>query len=44
MVVLIFLFLNFVASPSSPRFETENAALRQQLLVVQRKVRGREAW
>jgi hypothetical protein len=43
MVALIFLFLNLVASPFKPksRLEAENAALRQQLIVLQRKVRGR---
>ena len=43
MVALIFLFLNLVASPfkSKSRLEAENAALRQQLIVLQRKVRGR---
>src|SRR5271165_1220161 len=37
MAALIFLLLNLVAS----RLEAENAALRQQLTVLQRKVRGR---
>ena len=43
MVALIFLFLNLIASPfkSKGRLEAENAALRQQLIVLQRKVRGR---
>jgi hypothetical protein len=43
MVGLIFLFLNLVSSPfkSKSRLEAENAALRQQLTVLQRKVRGR---
>jgi hypothetical protein len=43
MVALIFLFLNLVASPfkSRSRLEAENAALRQQLIVLQRKVRAR---
>src|SRR5215468_8321541 len=43
MVALIFLFLNLVASPfkSKSRLEAENAALRQQLIVLRRKVRGR---
>src|SRR5438132_4904815 len=43
MVALIFLFLNQVASPfkSRSRLEAENAALRQQLIVLQRKVHGR---
>jgi transposase InsO family protein len=43
MVALVFLFLNLVASlfKSRSRLEAENAALRQQLIVLQRKVRGR---
>src|SRR5262249_53147734 len=43
MVGLIFLFLNLVSSlfKSKRRLEAENAALRQQLTVLQRKVRGR---
>jgi hypothetical protein len=43
MAALIFLFLNLVASlfKSKSRLEAENAALRQQLIVLQRKVRGR---
>ena len=43
MVALIFLFSNLVASlfKSRSRLEAENAALRQQLIVLQRKVRGR---
>jgi hypothetical protein len=43
MVALIFLFLNLVASlfRSKSRLEAEDAALRQQLIVLQRKVRGR---
>jgi hypothetical protein len=43
MVTLIFLFLNLAASLFKPRWrlEAENAALRQQLIVLQRKVRGR---
>src|SRR3989475_7338741 len=43
MVGLIFLFLNLVSSlfKSKSRLEAENAALRQQLSVLQRKVRGR---
>jgi hypothetical protein len=43
MGALIFIFLNLVASPfkSKSRLEAENAALRQQLTVLQRKVRGR---
>jgi hypothetical protein len=43
MVGLIFLFLNLVSSlfKSKSRLEAENGALRQQLTVLQRKVRGR---
>jgi hypothetical protein len=43
MVGLIFLFFNLVSSlfKSKSRLEAENAALRQQLTVLQRKVRGR---
>jgi hypothetical protein len=43
MVALIFLFVNLVASlfKSKSRLEAENAALRHQLTVLQRKVRGR---
>jgi hypothetical protein len=44
MAVLIFLLVNLAASRSSSsksRLEAENAALRQQLSVLQRKVRGR---
>src|SRR5262249_20601683 len=43
MVALIFLFLNLVASllKSKSRLEAENAALRYQLAVLQRKVIGR---
>ena len=43
MAALIFLLLNVVASlfKSKSRLEAENAALRQQLTVLQRKVRGR---
>jgi len=39
----VFLFLNLVSSlfKSKSRLEAENAALRQQLTVLQRKVRGR---
>jgi hypothetical protein len=42
MVALIFLVLNLAASLFKPRWrlEAENAALRQQLIVLQRKVRG----
>jgi hypothetical protein len=43
MVALIFVIFNLVASvfKSKSRLETENAALRHQLTVLQRKVRGR---
>ena len=43
MAALILLLLNLVASlfKSKSRLEAENAALRQQLTVLQRKVRGR---
>jgi hypothetical protein len=43
MVALIFLLLNLAASlfKSKTRLEAENAALRQQLIVLQRNVRGR---
>src|SRR6476660_8953112 len=43
MVALIFFLLNLGASIFKPksRLEAENAALRQQLIVLQRKVRGR---
>ena len=43
MTALIVFLLNLVASPFKPKsqLEAENAALRQQLIVLQRKVRGR---
>jgi hypothetical protein len=43
MAALIVLLLNLVASLSKPKsqLEAENAAPRQQLIVLQRKVRGR---
>ena len=43
MVALVFLWLNLVASffKSKSRLEAENAALRHQLIVLQRKIRGR---
>jgi hypothetical protein len=43
MVVLLCLLWTLLASPfkSKSRLEAENAALRQQLIVLQRKVRGR---
>ena len=43
MAALIFLVLNLAASLFKPRWRlgAENAALRQQLIVLQRKVRGR---
>ncbi len=45
MVGLIFLFLNLVFSlfKSKSGLEAENAALRQQLTVLRRKVRGVQA-
>src|SRR5438128_12385357 len=43
MAAIIFLLLNLAASlfKSKSQLEAENAALRQQLIVLQRKVRGR---
>src|SRR5262245_54799546 len=43
MVALLFLFLNLLISPLKPtgRLEAENAALRHQLAVLQRKLRRR---
>src|SRR5262245_22508447 len=43
MVALLSFFLTLLASPFKPksRLEAENAALRHQLAVLQRKVRGR---
>jgi hypothetical protein len=43
MVALLCFFLTLLASPfkSNRRLEAENAALRHQLIVRQRKVRGR---
>jgi hypothetical protein len=43
MVALILLFLNLLTSlfKSKSRLEAENAVLRHQLAVLQRKVRGR---
>jgi hypothetical protein len=43
MAALIFFLVSLVTSPFKPksRLEAENAALRQQLIVLQRKVRGR---
>jgi hypothetical protein len=43
MVALLCFFLALLASPfeSKSRLEAENAALRHQLVVLQRKVRGR---
>ena len=42
MITLIFLALNLLAAlvKSKNRLEAENAALRQQLIALQRKVRG----
>jgi IS1 family transposase len=41
MVPLLFLFLNLLISPLKPtsRLEAENAALRHQVAVLQRKLR-----
>src|SRR5271166_2831962 len=43
MIALFSLFLTLCASPlkSKSRLEAENAALRQQLIILQRVVRGR---
>ena len=43
MIALLFLFLNLLILPLKPtsRLEAENAALRHQLAVLQRKLRGR---
>jgi hypothetical protein len=43
MVALLCFFLTLLTSPFKPksRLEAENAALRHQLAVLQRKVRGR---
>jgi transposase InsO family protein len=43
MIALLCFFLAILASPfkSKSRFEAENAALRQQLIVLRRKLRGR---
>jgi hypothetical protein len=43
MIALLWFFLTLLASPfkSKSRLEAENAALRHQLTVLQRKVRGR---
>src|SRR5260370_21703779 len=43
MITLLCFFLTLFASPfkSKSKLEVENAALRQQLIVLQRKVRGR---
>src|SRR5436190_21612889 len=43
MIALFFLFLTLSVSPfkSRSRLEAENAALRHQLIVLQRRVRGR---
>ncbi len=43
MIALLFLLLTLFASPfkSKSRLEAENAALRHQLIVLQRRVRGR---
>jgi hypothetical protein len=43
MIALLFFFLTLFASPfkSKSRLEAENAALRHQLIVLRRVVRGR---
>jgi hypothetical protein len=43
MIALLYFFLRLLASPfkSTSRLEAENGALRHQLIVLQRKVRGR---
>ena len=43
MIALIFLIFNLAAAlfKSKSRLEAENAALRHQLTVLQRKIRGR---
>src|SRR5947209_13857849 len=43
MIALFFLFLTLSVSPfkSKSRLEAENAALRHQLIALQRRVRGR---
>jgi hypothetical protein len=43
MIALLCLVLNILASPlkSKSRLEAENAALRHQLIVLKRKLRGR---
>src|SRR6185295_924793 len=43
MIVLIRLFLGLLAAPfrSNSALEAENAALRQQIIVLRRKLRGR---
>jgi hypothetical protein len=43
MIALLIFFLRLLVLPSKPKpqLEAENAALRQQVAVLQRKVRGR---
>ena len=43
MIALLWFFLTLLASPfkSKSRLEAENAALRHQVIVLQRRVRGR---
>jgi len=43
MIALLFFFLRLLVSPlkSASRLEAENAALRHQLCVLQRKISGR---
>ena len=46
MIALVCFFLTLLASPfkSKSRLEAENAMLRHQLIVLQRRVRGRVQW
>ena len=43
MVVLLILFLKLLVLPAKPKpkLEAENAAVRQQVVILQRNVRGR---
>jgi hypothetical protein len=41
MIALLSFFLILLVSPLKSRLEAENAALRHQLIVLRRKVRGR---
>jgi len=40
MIALLFFFLILFASPFKPKTRLENAALRHQLIILARKVRG----